>query len=133
MPYPSYAYPNYQQQFQNPGINYFPQPIQQQVGLNGKVVEGIDSVKMMDIPMDGNNYYFPKADGREIYTKRWLANGSTEIIVYKRFVEENEHEEEKFNFNEMESNIMEKLNSIDERFAKFEKGFSAKTTVKKEA
>ena len=127
MPYPGYVYPNYQQQFQNP-MNYY-QPIQpqQQLVLNGKVVESIDNVKMTDIPMDGNSYYFPKADGKEIYTKRWLANGSTEIIVYKRFVEEEQSEEEKFNFNEMQDNIMNKLNSIDERL----KGFSVKTTTSK--
>lgn len=135
MPYPGYIYSNYQQQYQNP-VNYFTQPMQQQIqqqqlGLNGKIVESIENVKMTDIPMDGNSYYFPKADGKEIYSKRWLANGSTEIIVYKKFVEEQQEEVEKFNFSEMESNIMEKLNSIDERFAKFEKGFNSKTVASK--
>lgn len=143
MAYPAYGFPSYQQnsqmQMNNPMAFYgVPQQQIQQVQqpqlLNGKIVENIDSVKLTDVPMDGNSYYFPKADGTEIYTKRWLANGSTEVAVFKRFIEDQKEEkEEQFNFNEMENNIMEKLNSIDERFAKFEKGFAAtKTTSKKE-
>lgn len=140
--YPGYTYPNFQQygmpqmQPNNP-MNYFTQNMQQQLSQTQsplKIVESIESVKLTDVPMDGNSYYFPKADGTEIYTKRWLANGSTEVVVYKRMMD-TPHEEEKetFNFSEMENNIMEKLNSIDERFSKFEKGFaSSKATVKKE-
>lgn len=54
----------------------------------GKIVESIDIVKATDIPMDGNMYYFPKADGTEVYMKRWLPNGTTEIVSYKPFVED---------------------------------------------
>lgn len=53
----------------------------------GKIVESVDIVKATDIPMDGNMYYFPKADGTEVYMKRWLPNGTTEIVSYKPFVE----------------------------------------------
>lgn len=49
----------------------------------GKMVESIDIVKATDIPMDGNMYYFPKADGTEIYSKRWLSNGQTQILAFK--------------------------------------------------
>ena len=146
MPYPAYNYTNYQQQPQmqmNNPMGYFTAPMQQQMQqvqqmqqpvINGKLVESIESVKLTDVPMDGSSYYFPKADGTEIYTKRWLANGSTEVAVYKRIInEEPEAVESKFDFNEMESNIMEKLNSIDERFAKFEKGFSKPAASKKES
>ena len=145
MPYPPYVYPNYQQQMpMNNPMSYFTPQMQQQLNqpqqqpqpiLNGKIVENIENVKITDVPMDGNNYYFPKADGTEIYTKHWLANGSTEVAVYKKVVEDQQEETQpQFNFNEMENNIMEKLNSIDERFAKFEKGFSTanKSTTKKE-
>lgn len=59
------------------------QPQQQQIGITGKVVESIDMVKATDIPMNGETVYFPKADGTEIYTKRWLPNGTTEVIAYK--------------------------------------------------
>lgn len=148
MPYPAYMYSGNQQPqmsmgtpMVNPMASYFTPQMQQQIQqmqqaqqpvINGKLVENIDSVKLTDVPMDGGSYYFPKADGTEIYTKRWLANGSTEVAVYKR-VMDNEQEviEPKFDFSEMENNIMEKLNSIDERFAKLEKGL-AKPTTKKE-
>ena len=49
----------------------------------GKVVESIDIVKTMDIPMDGNTYYFPKADGTEVYSKHWMPNGTTRILTFK--------------------------------------------------
>ena len=51
----------------------------------GKIVESIDIVKATDIPMDGNTYYFPKADGTEIYAKQWLPSGQTRISVFKPF------------------------------------------------
>ena len=57
-------------------------------GLNmlaslGKVVESMDIVKVTDIPMDGNTYYFPKADGTEIYSKQFMPNGQTRILTFK--------------------------------------------------
>lgn len=67
------------------------QPQQQNI-LNGKVVDSIDVVRAMDIPMDGSTYFFPKADGTELYAKRWLPNGTTEIISYKPFLEGNSDE-----------------------------------------
>ena len=51
----------------------------------GKMVDSIDIVKATDIPMDGNMYYFPKADGTEIYGKQWLQNGQTRILTFKPF------------------------------------------------
>lgn len=140
--YPGYIYPNFQQQYgvpqmpvNNP-VNYFTPNMQQQIQqqqqsmLNGKIVESIDNVKLTDVPMDGNSFYFPKADGTEIYTKRWLANGSTEVAVFKRVLEESQEEVKNFNFDEMEGNIMDKLNSIDERISKIEKGLIPKATTK---
>lgn len=144
MAYQPFGYqPNMQMQQQIP-MNFYPQSMQQmqqpmqmqQVQQNqssGKIVDSIDMVKFTDVPMDGNPYYFPKADGTEIYSKRWLANGTTEINTFVK-VDVNNPEEEKqqFDFNLMENNIMEKLNSLDERMAKLEKGFSKPVTSKKE-
>lgn len=128
--YPGYMYPNYQQQYGMPLNYYAPQMQQQQQSvLNGKIVESIDNVKLTDIPMDGNSFYFPKADGTEIYTKRWLANGSTEVAVFRKVVGESQ-EQAGFDFGEMEGNIMDKLNSIDERIGKIEKGLAPKTVSK---
>lgn len=139
MPYPSnYNLFNPQQQY----MNYFTAPMQQQLQQQqlpiqnqlstGKIVDGIDTVKVTDIPMDGNAYYFPKADGSEVYSKRWLSNGSTEIRKYQKVDEQNAEEEkqEAFDFGLMENNLIEKLNSISERIEKLEKGLSSKSVAR---
>lgn len=115
--------PMQQQMQQQIPMGYFTPPMQQQMQQqnqsNGKIVDSIEMVKFTDIPMDGNSYYFPKADGTEIYSKRWLANGSTEINTYiKVDVNNPEEEKEHFDFNLMENNIMDKLNSLEEKISK---------------
>ena len=73
---------NYQQSLQ--------QPVSQaQMSAIGKIVDSIDVVKATDIPMDGNSYYFPKADGTEVYCKQWLQNGTTRILTFKPVSEDN--------------------------------------------
>ena len=44
--------------------------------------------KATDIPMDGNVYYFTKADGSVVYGKQWLPNGTTKILSFKAVSEE---------------------------------------------
>ena len=135
MPYPNYpAYqPNYQQ-MQQVMPNYFTPPMQQMIqqnqqpSLGGKIVENIDVVKAIDIPMDGNNYYFPKADGSEIYIKKWLPNGTTDTVIFKKSEPEQISEEPKIDFNAMENNIIDRLTAIDERLGKLEKGLASKST-----
>ena len=66
------------------------QPVSQsQMSAMGKIVDSIDVVKAADIPMDGNAYYFPKADGTEVYCKQWLQNGTTRILTFKPVLEDN--------------------------------------------
>lgn len=100
-------YQNYFPMYQQPQINPYMQrmenlqqfqqainqpQIQQMPATNqfqplGKIVDSIDIVKATDIPMDGNMYYFPKADGTEIYTKQWLQNGTTQILSFKAILD----------------------------------------------
>lgn len=54
----------------------------------GKMVDSVEVVKATDIPMDGNVYYFPKADGSVVYGKQWLPNGTTKILSFKAVSEE---------------------------------------------
>ena len=79
---------NYQQSLQQPMV-----PTQMsganQMSTLGKMVDSIDVVKATDIPMDGNTYYFPKADGTEVYCKQWLQNGTTRILTFKPVFEDN--------------------------------------------
>ena len=78
----------YQQNLQQPVV-----PTQMsganQMSTLGKMVDSIDVVKATDIPMDGNAYYFPKADGTEVYCKQWLQNGTTRILTFKPVLEDN--------------------------------------------
>ena len=78
----------YQQSLQQPLV-----PTQMsganQMSALGKMVDSIDVVKATDIPMDGNTYYFPKADGTEVYCKQWLQNGTTRILTFKPVSEDN--------------------------------------------
>lgn len=66
-----------------------PAPVQNQFPALGKIVESVDIVKVTDIPMDGNMYYFPKADGTEIYGKQFGMDGKTRILTFKPLLEDN--------------------------------------------
>ena len=79
---------NYQQSLQQP-IVPTQTPVSNQMSTLGKMVDSIDVVKATDIPMDGNAYYFPKADGTEVYCKQWLQNGTTRILTFKPVFEDN--------------------------------------------
>lgn len=59
-------------------------------GLNGKMVESIDVVKAMDIPMDGTISYFPIADGSAIVTKQLQMDGTSKMLVYQPIERKNE-------------------------------------------
>lgn len=138
MPYPAYQYPNFQPMIQGfqPQMQMqqpIPQPVfnqpmigNQLQGISGKIVDSIEVVKATDIPVDGGNHYFPKADNSEIYVKRWLANGTTEVLTFKK-VDEAAVEEPKIDFNAMESNIIEHLEIIDERIDRLQRGLIPKS------
>lgn len=77
----------YQQSLQQP-LAPTQTPVSNQMSTLGKMVDSIDVVKATDIPMDGNAYYFPKADGTEVYCKQWLQNGTTRILTFKPVLED---------------------------------------------
>ena len=79
---------NYQQSLQQP-VAGTQMSLANQMSALGKMVDSIDVVKATDIPMDGNSYYFPKADGTEVYCKQWLQNGTTRILTFKPVFEDN--------------------------------------------
>ena len=57
--------------------------------LNGKVVDGLDTVKGIDIPLDGSVSYFPLASGDAIVTKQLQSDGTSKITVFKPVLDEN--------------------------------------------
>lgn len=68
-----------------PTQQYVP-PITQtnnQMSLLGKVVESIDVVKAMDIPLDGSVSYFPLSDGTAIISKQLQTDGTSKMVVYR--------------------------------------------------
>ena len=73
----------YQQNLQQPVVPTQMSVSNQQMNVIGKIVDSIDVVKATDVPMDGIMYYFPKADGTEIFGKQWLSNGQTRILTFK--------------------------------------------------
>ena len=79
----------YQQNLQQPMSQTSMPGASQQMNVIGKIVDSIDVVKATDVPMDGNMYYFPKADGTEVYCKQWLQNGTTRILTFKPFFDDN--------------------------------------------
>ena len=128
---PNYFNQQYYQQQYNPymqrmeNLQQFQQAIQQPMvptqmsGANQispfiKIVESIDMVKATDIPMDGNMYYFPKADSSEIYGKAWTLNGQTRILTFKPVLDDNPNtlsqNEEKLNL-EVLGQVLEGIQS----------------------
>lgn len=107
--YNNYSYNPYYQQRYNMQPQMMQQPVQieQQPfntikqcstalnSLNGKVVESVDVVKVMDIPLDGSVSYFPIADGSAIVTKQLQMDGTSKTVVYKP-LEEQKQETVKF-------------------------------------
>ena len=79
----------YQQNLQQPMYPTHMSGTSQQMNIIGKIVDSIDVVRATDVPMDGNIYYFPKADGTEIFGKQWLPNGQTRILTFKPVLEDN--------------------------------------------
>lgn len=143
-PNPNY-YAQYQQQF-NPymqrmeNLQQFQQAINQpqvatpmqmpsqQLNPLGKIVESIDIVKVTDIPMDGNMYYFPKADGTEIYSKQFMPNGQTRILTFKPLLDSDPNnlslEEEKAKFepiNDVLRAIQEDIKALTDKVDKISK------------
>ena len=136
MSYPiNYNLMNPQQQYMNMFTPQMQQQMQQQIPVQnnlstGKIVDSLEIVKVTDIPMDGNTYYFPKADGSEIYGKRWLANGKTEIIRFIKAIDTDQEEVKPFDFESMQHDIVERLNVIDDRMQKLEKGLVNRSSTK---
>lgn len=87
----------YQQQMYNPmspyqdrlaqlQSQYNQQPMVQQnqaMSLNGEIVDSIDVVKAKNVDMSGQPTFYPKSDLSEVYVKRLMADGTSQIVTYK--------------------------------------------------
>lgn len=92
-------------------------PVQQAtslLGLSGKVVDSMDVVKAMDIPLDGSVSYFPLSDGSSIITKKLQSDGTSKTSIYK-LVEEENVGEGKFVTLQAFNSLREELNELREK------------------
>lgn len=136
---------NYQQpmmNMSNPYMDRLTQLQQYQQSLNtfsalGKIVESEDIVKTTDIPMDGNMYYFPKADGTEIYAKKWLPNGQTQILAFKPILDSKANispsgdtEHDLGALDEFKTVFLEQIESVNERLDRIENNIRQGSTNK---
>ena len=90
-PYLNNAFnPNFrplEQQYPQNNINI--PPMQQQPlnvvksGLQGKLIDNVDTVKVLEIPLDGSTSYFPLTDNSAIVTKALQSDGTSKITIYK--------------------------------------------------
>lgn len=129
----------YQQNLQQPMSPTHMSGTSQQMNIIGKIVDSIDVVKATDVPMDGSMYYFPKADGTEIFGKQWLPNGQTRILTFKPNLDtetnnvSNTEEKLKIGLSDEATEVfMKRFDDIEKRLDEF---IGKKTTnrVKKEA
>lgn len=133
----------YQQSLQQPMSPTQMSGTSQQMNIIGKIVDSIDVVKATDVPMDGNMYYFPKADGTEIFGKQWLSNGQTRILTFKPVLDADDNNvlnaEEKLKIglsDETTDIFMKRFDELEKRLDDFMAKSTAKTTTsraKKEA
>ena len=104
--YPQFAQQPPQSYPQNPQT--YPQA---SLGLQGKLVDSIDVVRAIDIPLDGSTSYFALADGSAIVTKQLQKDGTSKTIIYKPSITSEDALQS--NLNSSETNyIKEELKSI---------------------
>lgn len=127
-------------QFQRPMVgNNFSQNDFQERGMQYiRIVESENSVVNVDVPMDGNPYYFIKADATEIYSKFWTRDMKTKINKYVLVNEDEVTKESKPELDEvlkgyfetLDKNLSTRIDSINENILNLNKPIqkNAKTT-----
>lgn len=133
----------YQQNLQQPVVPTQMPGANQQMNVIGKIVDSVDVVKATDVPMDGNMYYFPKADGTEIFGKQWLSSGQTRILTFKPVFDDdtnnvsNTEEKLKLGLSDEATEVfMKRFDELEKRLDDFMAKSTTKTTAsraKKEA
>lgn len=110
----------------------------QSINFVGKMVDSVDVVKATDIPMDGNMYYFPKADGTEIFAKQWLPNGTTHILTFKPILNDNtdnltdNQQKHEIKLSESTTNaFMQRFDSLENRLCEIEQSISKSSSKSK--
>lgn len=74
--------PQQQYQYQNQQQNYMAQQPYMSQAMNLQMVDSVDVVKAKDVDLSGNPVYYPNVNGKEIYKKQLLPDGSSKISTY---------------------------------------------------
>ena len=102
----------------------------QPIGLLGKVVDSIDVVKSMDIPLDGSVSYFALADGSAIVTKQLQNDGTSKKVVYKPILEDKKDNQKYVTFEELKKEIakidLSELENFKDELSDIKKQLKAK-------
>ena len=86
---------------------------QASLGLQGKLVDSIEVVKAMDIPLDNSISYFPLIDNSAIITKQISRDGASKMVIFKPDMSVTNGNDPKTNFDTDGINyIKEELKSI---------------------
>ena len=109
--YQPQRFQNIEQPSQQPIMTTYQPPMQltKPTGLLGKIVDSIDVVKSLEIPLDGSTSYFPLADNSMIVTKQLQNDGTSKIVVYKPTQED---KKEAIQFATLED-IQEAIDNLD--------------------
>ena len=132
---------NYQQNLQQPlvptsmsGANQQAMP-QQIAGINGRIVQAVETINPNEVPMDGSVAFFPKQDLTEIYAKSWNADGTIRTLTFKPVLNDKTDilsgDTEKLEFDLSEKateGIMAKLNELSEKIEQLSLGTQRKTS-----
>ena len=130
---------NYQQNLQQPlvptsmsGANQQAMP-QQIVGINGRMVQAVETINPNEVPMDGSVAFFPKQDLTEIYAKSWNTDGTIRTLTFKPVLNDKTDilsgDTEKLEFDLSEKateGIMAKLNELSEKIEQLSSGTQRK-------
>ena len=127
---------NYQQSLQQQPMQMNQQPMPQQIaGINGRIVQAVETINPNEVPMDGSVAFFPKQDLTEIYAKSWNADGTIRTLTFKPVLNDKTDilsgDTEKLEFDLSEKateGIMAKLNELSEKIEQLSLGTQRKTS-----
>lgn len=124
----AFGQPNY---YGNPyygSMNYSAPQIQQPPMIYGKIVDGIEVVKSIDVPL-GTSFILPKADGTACYCKGWNNDGTTFIKEYQ--LVDTKDETPKINWNEKLDDIYDSIDALSKKIDKIKAAPTTTTTPMK--
>lgn len=105
--------PAYAQQFQQNQASQIPP-------LQGRVVSDFDTMKALEIPLDGSVSYFPMANREYVFAKSLNLNtGNTDIDIYQKVIPQNQETTQK---ETPQPPIMDELKAyLDQKFETLKK------------